>query len=109
MSSLSGGLPSRSEHAKNHNGQQGDVWDAHKDMFLATLASISAAMIGFLTVPILKSPNFRAFCLPNFTVHFCFDVWVLLQTKDRLFASFELMAIIFDQNKDIFRKQQNGN
>lgn len=31
------------EDAENYNGQQGDVWDAHKDMFLAT---ISAILIG---------------------------------------------------------------
>lgn len=28
------------EDAENYNGQQGDVWDAHKDMFLATLGAI---------------------------------------------------------------------
>lgn len=28
------------EEAENYNGQQGDIWDAHKDMFLATLGSI---------------------------------------------------------------------
>jgi putative membrane protein len=27
------------EDAENYNGQQGDIWDAHKDMFLATLGS----------------------------------------------------------------------
>lgn len=30
--------------AENYNGQQGDIWDAHKDMFLATLGSILAVM-----------------------------------------------------------------
>ncbi|MBQ1495124.1 MAG: DUF2238 domain-containing protein, partial [Acinetobacter sp.] len=33
------------EDAENYNGQQGDIWDAHKDMFLATLGSI---LIGLL-------------------------------------------------------------
>jgi putative membrane protein len=28
-----------SPEAENYNGQQGDIWDAHKDMFLATLGS----------------------------------------------------------------------
>ncbi|WP_104484003.1 DUF2238 domain-containing protein [Acinetobacter indicus] len=30
------------ETAENYNGQQGDVWDAHKDMLLATLGAILA-------------------------------------------------------------------
>ncbi len=30
------------EAAENYNGQQGDVWDAHKDMLLATLGAILA-------------------------------------------------------------------
>lgn len=33
------------EDAENYNGQQGDMWDAHKDMFLAT---VGAALIGFI-------------------------------------------------------------
>ena len=28
------------EEAENYNGQQGDIWDAHKDMLLATLGAI---------------------------------------------------------------------
>ncbi|MHA3890701.1 DUF2238 domain-containing protein [Acinetobacter sp. GXMZU3951] len=28
------------EDAENYNGQQGDMWDAHKDMFLATIGAI---------------------------------------------------------------------
>lgn len=28
------------EEAENYNGQQGDIWDAHKDMFLATIGSV---------------------------------------------------------------------
>lgn len=33
------------EEAENYNGQQGDMWDAHKDMFLATLGSIIASLL----------------------------------------------------------------
>lgn len=36
-----------SEHAENYNGQQGDIWDAHKDMFLATVASILSITMRF--------------------------------------------------------------
>lgn len=36
-----------SENAENYNGQQGDIWDAHQDMFLATVASVLAAATGF--------------------------------------------------------------
>lgn len=28
--------------AENYNGQQGDIWDAHKDMAVATLGAIIA-------------------------------------------------------------------
>lgn len=28
------------EEAENYNGQQGDIWDAHKDMLLATIGAI---------------------------------------------------------------------
>ena len=34
------------EEAENYNGQQGDIWDAHKDMFLATLGSVITGWIG---------------------------------------------------------------
>ncbi|MFU8928091.1 DUF2238 domain-containing protein [Acinetobacter puyangensis] len=30
------------EEAENYNGQQGDIWDAHQDMFLALLGSLIA-------------------------------------------------------------------
>jgi putative membrane protein len=30
------------EDAESYNGQQGDIWDAHTDMFLATLGSLAA-------------------------------------------------------------------
>ncbi len=33
------------EEAEKYNGQQGDMWDAHKDMFLAMLGSIIAWMM----------------------------------------------------------------
>lgn len=33
------------EEAENYNGQQGDVWDAHKDMWIATLGSIVTGLI----------------------------------------------------------------
>ena len=28
------------EDAENYNGQQGDIWDAHQDMLLATVGAI---------------------------------------------------------------------
>lgn len=33
------------EEAENYNGQQGDIWDAHKDMWIATLGSIITGVI----------------------------------------------------------------
>ncbi len=33
------------EEAENYNGQQGDIWDAHKDMFLATIGSMITGAI----------------------------------------------------------------
>ncbi|EOR09268.1 MULTISPECIES: DUF2238 domain-containing protein [Acinetobacter] len=41
------------EDAENYNGQQGDVWDAHKDMFLAT---IGALLIGIIQLLKQKTP-----------------------------------------------------
>ena len=41
------------EDAENYNGQQGDMWDAHKDMFLATLA---AMLIGTIQLWHKKTP-----------------------------------------------------
>ena len=32
------------EQAENYNGQQGDIWDAHKDMFLAFIGSVIAGL-----------------------------------------------------------------
>lgn len=36
------------EEAENYNGQQGDIWDAHKDMLLATIGSIITGLIMLL-------------------------------------------------------------
>ncbi|MFW2077566.1 DUF2238 domain-containing protein [Acinetobacter sp. ULE_I010] len=33
------------EEAENYNGQQGDIWDAHKDMFLATIGAVITGLI----------------------------------------------------------------
>ena len=33
------------EEAENYNGQQGDIWDAHKDILLATIGAIMTGMI----------------------------------------------------------------
>lgn len=33
------------EEAENYNGQQGDIWDAHKDMLLATLGAIITGLL----------------------------------------------------------------
>lgn len=33
------------EEAEKYNGQQGDIWDAHKDMFVATLGAIFSSII----------------------------------------------------------------
>ncbi|MCY6412621.1 DUF2238 domain-containing protein [Acinetobacter sp. VNH17] len=33
------------EDAENYNGQQGDMWDAHKDMLLATIGAIITGLI----------------------------------------------------------------
>ncbi|WP_111858757.1 DUF2238 domain-containing protein [Acinetobacter sp. CFCC 10889] len=33
------------EQAENYNGQQGDIWDAHKDMFLATIGAMFTGLI----------------------------------------------------------------
>ncbi|MCU4337595.1 DUF2238 domain-containing protein [Acinetobacter dispersus] len=36
------------EDAENYNGQQGDIWDAHKDMFLATVGALLIGIIQLL-------------------------------------------------------------
>lgn len=33
------------EEAENYNGQQGDIWDAHKDMLIATIGAIISGFI----------------------------------------------------------------
>lgn len=33
------------EEAENYNGQQGDIWDAHKDILLATIGAIITGMV----------------------------------------------------------------
>lgn len=35
------------ENAENYNGQQGDIWDAHQDMFLATLGALFTGIFLF--------------------------------------------------------------
>lgn len=35
------------ESAENYNGQQGDVWDAHQDMFIATLGAMLTGLLLF--------------------------------------------------------------
>lgn len=42
------------EHAEAYNGQQGDVWDAHADMLLATLGA-GAALLAFSREPQVES------------------------------------------------------
>ena len=32
------------EAAENYNGQQGDIWDAHKDILLATIGAIMTGL-----------------------------------------------------------------
>lgn len=41
--------------AENYNGQQGDVWDAHKDMFLASVGSLLAVAVGLFDKSIKKA------------------------------------------------------
>lgn len=42
------------EEAENYNGQQGDMWDAHKDMFLATIGAI---ITGLFTLKCTKTTD----------------------------------------------------
>lgn len=37
------------EAAENYNGQQGDIWDAHKDMFLATVGAMITGIYRLIT------------------------------------------------------------
>ncbi|MBP1502255.1 DUF2238 domain-containing protein, partial [Acinetobacter nosocomialis] len=36
---------------ENYNGQQGDMWDAHKDMLLATTGAIFYGLFALITSP----------------------------------------------------------
>ncbi len=36
------------EDAENYNGQQGDVWDAHKDMFIASIGTAVAGLLHYI-------------------------------------------------------------
>lgn len=36
------------EQAENYNGQQGDIWDAHKDMLLATIGAIFYGLVALM-------------------------------------------------------------
>jgi putative membrane protein len=39
------------EEAENYNGQQGDIWDAHKDMLLATVGGMITGVMCLLKPP----------------------------------------------------------
>lgn len=39
------------EEAENYNGQQGDMWDAHKDMLLATIGAILYGFVALIKTP----------------------------------------------------------
>lgn len=39
------------EEAENYNGQQGDMWDAHKDMLLATIGAIIYGVTALIKKP----------------------------------------------------------
>ncbi|AXQ21901.1 DUF2238 domain-containing protein [Acinetobacter wuhouensis] len=43
------------EEAENYNGQQGDIWDAHKDMFLATIGAIITGLMYLKSKPKLNT------------------------------------------------------
>lgn len=38
------------ENAENYNGQQGDIWDAHQDMFVATIGACIAGFIHYFAI-----------------------------------------------------------
>ncbi len=38
------------EEAENYNGQQGDIWDTHKDMLLATLVRWSQLAAFYISI-----------------------------------------------------------
>ena len=39
------------EDAKSYNGRKGDMWDAHKDMLMATLGSLTWARVYLRSKP----------------------------------------------------------
>ena len=43
------------KQAESYNGQQGDVWDAHKDMALALLGGILAGVFGGMITPFFST------------------------------------------------------
>lgn len=38
------------EEAENYNGQQGDMWDAHKDLLLATIGAIIYGLVALIPI-----------------------------------------------------------
>ena len=44
------------EEAENYNGQQGDIWDAHMDMLLATLGAMLSGLIFLIKAPKPSAP-----------------------------------------------------
>lgn len=46
-----------SEEAENYNGQQGDIWDAHMDMLLATLGAMLSGLIFLIKAPKSSAPT----------------------------------------------------
>ena len=45
------------DEAEAYNGQQGDIWDAHMDMLLATLGALAVVLPGALRRPLAKSAH----------------------------------------------------
>lgn len=45
------------EEAENYNGQQGDIWDAHMDMLLATIGTMLSGLICLIKVPKPSASN----------------------------------------------------
>jgi len=43
------------EQAENYNGQQGDMWDAHKDMLLATIGAIIYGVAALIKAPTINN------------------------------------------------------
>ena len=49
------------EQAESYNGQQGDMWDAHKDILLATVGAMFTG--GLMLIPANKKPTKVSFYL----------------------------------------------